>query len=509
VLLLEAGGEDRSVWIHLPLGVGKLLNNDRYAWKFYTEPQPELKDKQVYWPRGKVLGGSSSINGMAYIWGDPREFDQWAAAGLSGWSFADVYPYFQRLESNEYTSDPRRGHAGPNRITDRGVRDPDVLSDAFIAACREASIPPTRDYNTGSYEGVRYLEQTAYHGRRWSAATAYLRDASRRANLRIESDAFVSALVFEGTRCVGVQYGQHGNQRTARAAREVLLAAGAIQSPQLLELSGIGNPERLRALGIPVVVPLLAVGEHMIDHLQVRCTFQTNVPITINDVMRSNWHKMRFGLRYLLRRRGLLAGTSSTAHAITRTRPDLAEPDVMMRIYHISGKDRFSRSREGGIDPYSGFSIGGFKLHPLSRGSIHVRSRDVREQPRIDPRYLAEPGDRDTAVGLLRLIRRIASQPALRRYIVQEDRPGKAVDDDAGLLEYVRETGQTAWHTVSTCRMGSAGDAVVDTRLRVHGASGLRVVDASVFPTIPSSNTNAAAIMLGERGADFVMEDAR
>lgn len=509
VLLLEAGGEDRNIWIHLPLGVGKLLTNERVAWKFETEPQEELRRKRIYWPRGKVLGGSSSINGMAYIWGDPQEFDHWRDMGIPGWAFDDVRPYFRRLESNEFTTDPQRGHSGPVQITDRKSRDRDVLSDAFIAACREYGIRETPDYNTVSYEGVRYLEQTAYRGRRVSTATAYLREARRRPNLRIEPHALATSIIFEGTRATGVEYLHHGEKRTASVGREVLVAAGAIQSPQLLELSGVGDPDLLQSLGIPVVVALPAVGEHMVDHLQLRCTYRTNVPITINDVMRSPWHKMRVGLQYLLTRRGLLAGTSSTAHAITRTRPNLDRPDVMVRIYHISGRDRFSRSKEAGIDPYSGFSIGGFMLQPKSRGFIHIRSRNPREYPRIDPHYLADSADRDTAVGLLRLVRRIAGQPALRPFIVKEDRPGLSIDDDVALLEYVRETGQTAWHTVGTCRMGHPGDSVVDARLRVHGTIGLRVIDASVMPTIASSNTNAAAIMIGERGADLVLEDAR
>ena len=507
VLLLEAGGEDRSIWIHVPLGVGKLLNNERFAWKFETEPQPQLNGKRIYWPRGKVLGGSSSINGMAYVWGDPDEFDRWRDLGIDGWSFADVIPYFKRLESNQFTTDARRGHDGPVRITDRKLRDRDALSDAFIAACREIGIPETADYNTASYEGVRYLEQTAYRGKRWSAATAYLHAAAARPNLRVEPHALAIGIAFEGMRATGVDYVQNGAKRHA-SAREVLVSAGAIQSPQLLELSGIGDPDRLRSLGIGVVAASPAVGENMVDHLQVRCTYRTNVPITINDVMRSGWHKARFGLRYLLTRRGLLAGTSSTAHAITRTSDQCDKPNVMVRIYHISGRDRFSRSPGAGIDPFSGFSIGGFMLQPKSRGYVHIRSRDPREHPGIDPHYLEDPLDRETTAGLLRLIRRIASQPALRPYVVEESRPGRDVADDA-LLAYARETGQTAWHSVGTCRMGPAREAVVDSRLRVHGVSGLRVVDASIMPTIPSSNTNAAAIMVGERGADLVLEDAR
>lgn len=508
VLLLEGGGEDRNIWIHIPLGVGKLLTNERYAWKFETEPQSELKGQRIYWPRGKVLGGSSALNGMAYVWGDPREFDRWRELGIEGWSFADVHPYFKRLENNPFSDNPDRGHAGPVRITDRKVRDPDALSDGFIRACQETGITETPDYNAASYEGVRYLEQTASEGRRWSTAMAYLRDARRRPNLRIETNAIASRVLFDGTRATGVEYLKHGDKRSVHASREILLAAGAIQSPQLLELSGIGNASLLGALGIPVVAHLPAVGENMSDHLQLRCTYECTLPITINDIMRSVFHRLRVGLQYVMTRKGLMAGTSSTAHAITKTRPDLTRPDVMVRIYHISGNDRYSRSKVAGIDQFPGFSIGGFKLYPESRGSIHVRSRDPLEHPRIEPNYLAHPSDRETALAMLRLIRRIASQPALAPLVVAEHRPGLGVESDEGLLEYVRQTGQTAWHTVGTCRMGPPENSVVDSRLRVHGVHGLRVIDASIMPTIVSSNTNAPAIMIGERGADLVLADA-
>lgn len=507
VALLEAGPPDDSMWIHLPLGVGKLLNSDRYAWKFETEPQKALKGKRIYSPRGKVLGGSSSINGMAYIWGDPREFDQWREDGNPGWGFADVHPYFKRLESNSYTADPNRGHSGPVRITDRKIRDRDVLSDSFVAACVEASIPETPDYNSMSYEGVRYLEQTAYRGRRCSAALAYLKPARNRTNLRIVTDALTTRVLWEGRRAVGVEYAHRGEKTSVRARREVLLAAGSIQSPQLLELSGVGNAEIISSLGLPVVAHVPGVGENMIDHIQVRCTYRTNVAITINDVVRSFWHRTRFGIQYLVTRKGLLAGTSSTAHAITRTTDGLDRPDVMVRIYHISGKDRFSRSPDAGIDPFPGFSIGGFKLHPKSRGYVHIASPDPCQPPRINPNYLCDESDQRTAVALLRLIRRIAGQPAMKPYIVEESRPGPQVNNDAALLDYARDCGQTAWHTVGTCRMGAAPGSVVDHRLRVHGVQGLRVIDASIMPTIASSNTMAAAIMIGERGADLVLED--
>ena len=509
VLLLEAGGPDRNRWIHIPLGVGKLLTDERYAWKFETEPQAELHGQKVYWPRGKVLGGSSALNGMAYVWGDPREFDRWRDAGLAGWGWSDVKPYFERMESNAYASAAGRGHEGPLRITDRKARDRDALSDGFLAACIEAGIAETADYNVASYEGARYLEQTAYRGRRWSTAVAYLRDARRRENLAIETGALVTHVLFEGLAASGVEFERDGVKHVAKAAREVVLCAGAIQSPQLLELSGVGDAERLRALGIRVLAHRPAVGENLIDHLQVRCTYECTLPITINDVMRSPWHRMKVGLQYLLTRRGLMAGTSSTAHAITRTSSALEAPDVMVRIYHISGKDRYSRSPGAGIDPFPGFSIGGFQLHPRSRGSIHAISGDPRAFPRIEPNYFTDPHDRATALALLKLIRRIASQAALRRLTVRETRPGPDLADDARLLEYARSCGQTAWHTVGTCRMGTTDDSVVDERLRVRGVAKLRVADASVMPTIPSSNTNAPAIMIGERAADLLLHDAR
>ncbi|MBP8294477.1 MAG: GMC family oxidoreductase N-terminal domain-containing protein [Burkholderiales bacterium] len=508
VLLLEGGGEDRHIWIHIPLGVGKLLTNPKYAWKFETEPQAGLKGKSIYWPRGKVLGGSSALNGMAYVWGDPAEYDNWARQGVSGWNFNDLMPYFKKLESNLYSENPLRGGDGPIRITDRAVREPDRISDAYISACRQASIADTADYNVGSYEGVRYLEQTAYNGRRWSTAVGYLKPARHRANLVVRTGAFVARAVIEGTRCTGVQYEWQGKACNAHARCEVVLAAGAVQSPQLLELSGLGQANRLQSLGIAVHRDVPAVGENMSDHLQVRCTYRSQVHETINDLMHSPVYKVRTALNYLFNRKGLLANTSSTAHAITRTTSGLARPDAMVRIYHISGKDRYSRSKIGGIDPWSGFSVGGFILYPQSRGSIHVASADPTVAPRIQPNYLAEPGDRTATVDLLKLIRKIASQPAMRTVVIKEERPGSGVVSDAELLDYARECGQTAWHTVGTCRMGEPGTSVVDSRLRVHGIAGLRVADVSVMPTIASSNTNAPAIMIGEKAADMLLADA-
>lgn len=509
VLLLEAGDRDRNVWIHIPLGVGKLLTNERYVWPFRSEPQPHMQGLQIYSPRGRVLGGSSAVNGMAYVWGDPAIFNRWAQDGLPDWGWADVQPYFRKLEANDYSRQEARGKKGPMRITDLGQRMPDPLSDAFIAGFQELGVEKTPDYNAVSYEGVRYLEQTAHNGRRWSTAVGYLRDAEKRRNLSVLTKARVRRVVFEGKRAVGVEYDHNGTRKTSTAKGEVILSAGAIQSPQLLELSGIGDGNLLRGLGLPVVHNLPAVGENLSDHLQVRQTYETRTQRTINDIVGNSFYRTMAGMRYVLRRNGLLAGTSSTAHAITRSAPWLTAPDVMIRLYLISGKDRYSRSKSGGIDPFSGFTVGGFLLLPKSRGSVHARSANPSELPAIQPNYLNHPEDVQGALRILKLIRRLAATEAFGKVIVREDQPGPETETDEALLEYIRGSGQTAWHTAGSCRMGSDADSVVDPRLRVRGVDGLRVIDASVFPEIPSSNTNAPAIMVGERGADFVLADAR
>lgn len=508
VLLLEAGGRDQNIWIHIPLGVGKLLTNENYVWRFTSEPQPHMAGNQIYSPRGRVLGGSSAINGMAYIWGDPSIYDGWARDGLAGWSWSDVKPYFQKLESNSYSQHAERGKTGPVRITDVGARSPDPLSEAFISGFEELGVARTPDYNVVSYEGVRYLEQTAYNGRRWSTAVAYLRAAERRPNLKVVSGARATRVHFEGRRAAGVAYERDGQRHLALARGEVVLSGGAILSPHLLELSGIGDGERLKQLGLPVVHHLPAVGENLSDHLQVRRTYETRTR-TINDVVTNPIFGMFAGLQYMLTRTGLLAGTSSTAHAITRTAPELDAPDAMIRLYLISGKDRYSRSKAGGIDPFSGFTVGGFLLLPKSRGSVHATTSDPLALPAIQPNYLDHPDDVAGVLRILKLIRRLAQTEAFSQVIVREDQPNGAAESDESLLDYIRRTGQTAWHTAGSCRMGGDAQSVVDPRLKVRGIEGLRVIDASVFPEIPSSNTNAPAIMIGERGADLMRADAQ
>lgn len=509
VLLLEAGERGRNIWIHVPLGVGKLILNDRVVWKFHTEPEAGLRGQRIYWPKGKVLGGSSAVNGMVYVRGDPGEFDRWRELGNAGWGYADVLPYYRKLETYAGGDPVYRGGEGPMRVTHRREGYRDRLSDAFLQACIEAGIPENPDYNGAGWEGASYLQQTMHHGLRCSTARGYLDPARSRPNLHVVTNAIAMRVLFEGRRAIGVEYRVGDEIRQASAGREALLAAGAVQSPQLLELSGVGNGQLLREMGIPVVHHLPGVGENLQDHVQARITFECREPITINDIMRSPWLGAGAGLQYLLTRKGLLSTTSSTVHAITRTRIDLARPNVKVQLYQISGKDRYSRAKGHGLDLFSGFSIGGFKLQPDSRGSIHIASPDPLAAPRIVANYLVHPDDVRTYIELLKLVRRIAQQPSLAGLIVEEKRPGREAVSDDELLDYVRETGQTSWHPISTCRMGSDVDAVVDAELRVRGLTGLRVIDASIMPTMASSNTNAPAIMIGEKGADLVLRSAQ
>lgn len=505
VLLIEGGGSDRNIWIHIPLGVGKLLTNQQYAWPFQTQPQEYMKGQNIYWPRGKTLGGSSSLNGMAYVWGDPKEYDSWEGMGISGWNYENVLPFFKKIESNPYSANLLRGKDGPIRVTDRAIRERDVISDAFIDGCIATGIKPTPDYNVISYEGVRYLEQSAHNGTRWSAAKGYLSNIKNRKNLTLLTNTLVTRLVIDEDKCIGVECIRDGKKLRFNTKYETILSAGAIQSPQILELSGIGNKDILKAYGIDVKKHLPAVGENMIDHLQVRCTYKSKVPETINDFMNSTMVKIKVGLQYILTRKGLLANTSSTAHAITKTSQDLDHPNVMVRIYHISGADRYSRSPGAGIDKFSGFSIGGFLLYPKSRGSTHINSADPASPPTIQPNYLKEPEDRKSTVELIRLIRKIAETKEMQSVIDEETRPGVDVNDSEEILEYIKRIGQTAWHTVGTCRMGGPFDSVVDSELKVHGIKGLRIVDISVMPTVASSNTNAPALMIGERASDLIL----
>jgi choline dehydrogenase len=476
VLLLEAGPRDRDLWIHVPLGYGKLFTRTDVNWAYESEPEPSLNGRRVFTPRGKVLGGSSSINGLVYIRGQRQDFDAW---GIPGWDFASLRPYFERAEAQLKVSDPERHE----------------LCDAFIDAAASLGIPRTRDFNGEAQEGTGYYRFTTHRGRRRSTAVAYLREAEKRPNLRVETNALATRILFDGKRAVGVEYMQGGERREASAAAEVLLSGGSFNSPQLLEVSGVGGASFLRDKGIAVVHDLPAVGEDLQDHFYVRTFWRCRKPVTLNDDMASLWRRAAIGLEYLVRRTGALTIGAGYAAAFVRTRPELERPDA--QIYFIN----FSTAKRGGLlHPHSGFTLSVSQLQVESRGSSHVRSADPRLPPAIRYNYLATEKDRRSMVDGLKLVRRIAAAAPLREHVVEEFVPGANVQSDDEWLAYCRETGDTVFHPTSTCRMG----AVVDERLRVKGLGGLRVIDASVMPAVPSGNSNAATIAVAEKGAELV-----
>ncbi len=501
VLLLEAGGHDRHIWIHIPLGYGKLFADARVNWLYKTEPEPELNNRQVIQPRGKVLGGSSSINGLLYVRGQHEDYDHWRQLGNAGWSFKDVLPYFRRAEDQERGPDELHGAGGHLKVSD--VCEPHPLCEAFIEAAQKSGFPRNDDFNGPSQEGAGYFQLTARNGRRWSTAVGYLKEARRRPNLVVATDALAARILFSGRRATGVEYRRNGTTHTAHANAEVILAGGAFNSPQLLQLSGLGPAKILRELGVDVVADLPGVGADLQDHLQIRMQYRCTEPITMNDVINDWRHRYAAGLRYLLSRKGLLTIGAGYAGAFLKTRPDLATPDVQIHFLI------FSADAAGAtLHPFPGFIVSVCQLRPDSRGFVRIKSSDPTVPPAIQPRYLTARNDRDTVVAGLKLLRRIMGEPAMRRYIAEERSPGPQCQSEADLLAFARDTATTVYHPTSTCRMGSDPTAVVDERLRVRGFAGLRVIDASIMPTVVSGNTNAAAVMIGEKGADMVLEDA-
>jgi choline dehydrogenase len=501
VLLLEAGGHDRNIWIHIPLGYGKLFADKKVNWLYTSEPEPELNNRCIIQPRGKVLGGSSSINGLLYIRGQPEDFDHWRQLGNAGWSFDDVLPYFRRAEDQARGEDALHGVGGPLAVSD--VCEPHPLCDAFIAAAQEAGFPRNDDFNGARQEGAGYFQLTTRNGRRCSTALGYLRQARRRPNLAIATDALASRILFSGRRATGVEYRQNGTGHIAYANAEVILAGGAFNSPQLLQLSGVGPAGLLQEFGIPVIADMPGVGAELQDHLQVRMQFRCTEPITMNDVINSWRHRMAAGLRYCISRKGLLAIGAGYAGGFFRTGPEVATPDVQVHFIIFS-----TDSVGAALHPFPGFIASVCQLRPESRGFVRIKSADPLQPPAIAPRYLSAPRDRETVVAGLKLLRRIMRQPAMARYIAQELAPPPDCTSDEDLLAFAREAGATVFHPTSTCHMGSDATAVVDERLRVRGIERLRVVDGSIMPTLVSGNTNAAIVMIGEKGADMILQDA-
>ncbi|TDR90481.1 GMC family oxidoreductase [Enterovirga rhinocerotis] len=502
VVLLEAGSKDSSPWIHIPLGYGKLFNDPKVNWLYATEPQPELEGRVVKQPRGKVLGGSSSINGLVYIRGQHEDFDLWRQQGCTGWSFADVLPYFRRAEDQMRGADDFHGSGGPLAVSDR--TEPHPLCDAFIEACAEGELPRNEDFNGARQEGAGYYQMTARRGRRCSTAVGYLKPARSRANLRVITEAHATKVLFEGRRAVGVEYRRGGETRRVTARREVILSGGAINSPQLLQLSGIGSADLLGRHGIPVVAERRDVGEAFQDHLQVRVVLRCTQPITLNDDMASLLGQARIGLRYLLQRKGPLTVCAGYAGAFFRTDERLATPDVQVHFLTFS-TDRMGDS----LHAFPGFTASTCQLRPESRGSVRITSADPLAAPAIDPNYLGTELDRRTNVEGIKRLRHYLSMPAMQPFIVKEEIPGAETRTDDEILAYVRQAGTTIYHPSCSCRMGGDPESVVDERLRVRGVEGLRVADGSIMPSVVSGNTNAAIIMIGEKAADMILAEAR
>lgn len=509
VLLLEAGApRHKDFWVRVPLGIGKILTNPSYVWPFHTEPQHQLDGQSIYWPRGRLPGGSSSVNGMIFVRGEPREFDHWRELGNVGWGYNDLLPYFKRLESCDFGDANMRGLEGPIKISNLGD-DPHPLGAAFVQACEQAGIPVTADYNGTQYEGASFLQVSTRAGQRCSTAVGYLGSDSP-SGLCLRTDSQALRVLFEGRRATGVEYLQGRQLRQVHARVEVIVSAGPIKSPQLLELSGVGQAERLAQLGVPVVAHSPGVGENLIDHLQARVTFECSQRVTLNEVVASPWRQALMGAQYLLTRRGMMVSPSATAHALARTSPEQGRPAVKLQMHHLSGADRYSRTKAAGADLFPGFSIGMFQLRPESRGWIHAKTPSALDDPIMDPCYLSAPEDVQTMLSALRLGRKVVEQTALSKFVKRETRPGIDVQSEQELLQYIRTCGQTSWHPIGTCKMGPDTDpaAVVDPALRVRGTTCLRVVDSSVMPTMPSSNTNAASIAVGEKAADLIFKGA-
>jgi len=501
VLLIEAGGEDRNLWIHVPIGYAKLFADARHNWLYNSEPEPELGGRSIIQPRGKVMGGSSSINGLLYIRGQAEDFDHWRQLGNAGWSFTDVLPYFRRAEDQERGGDELHGVGGPLSVRD--VSEPHPLCEAFIEACGEAGIPRTDDFNGASQEGAGYFQLTTRKGRRWSTARGYLAPARKRGNLSVVSNALTTRILFEGRRAAGVEYRKDGATHTARTKGEVILSSGAFNSPQLLQLSGVGPADLLAQHGIKVIADMKGVGADLQDHYQARVNYRSRTRNTINDMMGSLTGRVAAGLRYALLRKGFLTIGAGYAGAFAKTDPMMATPDVQFHFILFSADSVGQK-----LHSWPGFLASICQLRPESRGFVRIKSADPAQAPAIQPRYLTAQADRDCMVAGMKLLRRVMSQPAMMRYVDEELAFGHKIQSDKDYLDYVRQRGTTVFHPTSTCRMGSDVSAVVDERLRVHGFAGLRVADASIMPTVVSGNTNAACVMIGEKASDMILADA-
>ncbi len=507
VLLLEAGGSDLNFWVRMPIGYGKTFHHPGLNWRYMSEPDPGTAGRPSYWPRGKVIGGSSSINAMVYIRGQARDFDDWEALGNPGWGFADVLPAYKRLEDNLAGADDWRGQGGPLTVT--SIEDQvHPLCDNYLAGAEEAGLHRNPDFNGATQEGVGIYQITTRKGFRCSAATAFLNPARRRANLEVRSGAHVTRILFEGKKAVGVEYKQGEHTHRVMAGREVILSAGAVNSPQILQLSGIGAPDTLKAMGLDVVHAAPEVGQNLQDHIGFDHYFECTRP-TLNNVLRPWWGRLGVGLRYVLTRGGPLSLSVNQGGGFFRTSADRDRPNMQLYFSPVS----YTRALPGkralmSPDPFAGFLLGVSNCHPKSRGRIEIRSADPFAAPKITPNYLSDEADVVELLEAGRMLRRISATRPMREIIRREIKPGVEVESDEAMIADIRERSGTVFHPCGTCAMGpDAATSVVDPRLRVHGVEGLRVIDASIFPKITAGNLNAPTIMVGEKGAAMVLED--
>ncbi|WP_084026115.1 GMC family oxidoreductase [Bordetella flabilis] len=503
VLLLEAGGPDTWHWIHIPVGYLYCIGNPRTDWCYRTHPDPGLNGRQLGYPRGRVLGGSSSINGMIYMRGQRQDYDGWAAAGNPGWGWDDVLPLFKQTEDHHGGANAWHGEGGEWRVERQRLSW--GLLDAFRAAAAQAGIPSVEDFNRGDNEGCDYFDVNQRRGVRWNAARAFLKPVMGRPNLRVITGARVTRLAFEGRRAVGVYFrGEDGAEQLASAEGEVVLAAGAIGSAQLLQVSGIGPGAWLQSRGVPVVHDLPGVGANLQDHLQLRLVYKVTGAKTLNAIAGTLWGKAMMGMQYLFLKRGPLTMAPSQLGAFARSGPEHARANVQYHVQPLS-LEKFGDP----LHAFPAFTASVCNLRPTSRGHVRIATPDPADHPEILCNYLATEEDRRVAVQSVRLTRRIVAQPALAEYKPEEYRPGPHFDSDEDLARAAGDIGTTIFHPVGTCKMGVDAQAVVDPRLRVHGVAGLRVVDASIMPTITSGNTNSPTIMIAEKGARMILEDRR
>jgi choline dehydrogenase len=510
VLLLEAGGSERSLWIRVPVGYARTFHDPRYNWMYEAEPDPALDNRRAHWPRGKVLGGSGSINAMVYVRGQPGDFDDWAAAGNPGWSYKEVLPYFIRLENHCWGASEYHGATGPIHVSDMSSTV-HPLCHEFLAACGALEIPTTRDFNGAQPEGAGFWQVAIHEGVRVSTASAYLRPAMRRVNLDVQLHALATRVLFDGTRASGVEYERGGTRQQVRARREVLLCGGAINSPQLLEVSGVGDARLLQRLGVPVVADVPAVGAGLQDHLAVNYVYRSRVP-TLNDQLAPFFGKVRAALRYAVTRRGPLSMSVNQAGAFLRSRPEYSRPNLHIYFNPASYSTTTSgaKRRLTNPDPWPGFLMSFNTCRPTSRGSVHIRSPDPHVSPSIVPNSLSTPTDVQDVFDGAKLVRRIAAAAPLAGVTLSEQQPGAALQSDAEVLADFRQRAGSVFHATCTCAMGvDPRSAVLDARLRVRGLGALRVADASAFPNVTSGNTNTPTIMLAEKAAHLILEDNR